>query len=67
MNKKKCGSRTFKNFDIQSEANFGDNQLLRPGTNNLITDISGIFVGNSHDEQLRSGVTVIMPDSSCVA
>ena len=67
MNKKKCGYRTFKNFDIQSEANFGDNQLLRPGTNNLITDISGIFVGNSHDEQLRSGVTVIMPDSSCVA
>ena len=25
------------------------------------------MVGNSYDEELRSGVTVIMPDSSCVA
>ena len=41
--------------------------LLRSGKNNLITDISSIFVGNSYDEELRSGVTVIMPDCSCVA
>ena len=41
--------------------------LLRSGKNNLITDISGIFVGNSYDEELRSGVTVIMPDCRCVA
>ncbi len=41
--------------------------MLRSGKNNLITDISGILVGNSYDEELRSGVTVIMPDCSCVA
>ena len=41
--------------------------MLRSGKNNLITDISGIFVGNSYDEELRSGVTVIMPDCRCVA
>jgi len=29
---------------------------------NLITDIPGIKVGNAHDEKLRSGVTVVLPD-----
>ena len=41
--------------------------MFKPGTNNLITDVPGIQVGNSHDTELRSGVTVIIPDSACVA
>jgi len=36
--------------------------LLNPGNDNLITDVIGIKVGNSHDESIRSGVTVILPD-----
>jgi D-aminopeptidase len=29
---------------------------------NLITDIPGLRVGNAHDEKLRSGVTVLLPE-----
>lgn len=36
--------------------------MLHPGKDNLITDVLGIKVGNSHDESVRSGVTVIIPD-----
>lgn len=36
-------------------------------TNNLITDISGITVGNAHDEQLGSGVTAILFEEATVA
>ena len=36
--------------------------LSAPGPRNLITDIAGLRVGNSHDEKLRSGVTVLLCD-----
>lgn len=29
---------------------------------NLITDVPGLLVGNAHDEKLRSGVTVLLPE-----
>lgn len=34
-----------------------------PGPRNLITDVDGIAVGQCHDRDLRSGVTVVLPDS----
>jgi D-aminopeptidase len=34
---------------------------------NLITDVPGIAVGNAHDETLRSGVTVVLPDERATA
>ena len=33
-----------------------------PGPRNLITDIDGVAVGQSYDKDLRSGVTVVLPD-----
>lgn len=38
----------------------------RPGTRNLITDVAGLQVGQAHDVDGRSGVTVILPDRSVV-
>lgn len=35
--------------------------MLRPGARNLITDVPGLRVGQCHDPDLRSGVTVILP------
>ena len=37
-----------------------------PGPRNLITDIPGLKVGQAHDDQVRSGVTVILPDERSV-
>lgn len=34
---------------------------------NLITDVPGVRVGQAHDEQLMSGVTVVLPDRPVVA
>ena len=31
-------------------------------TKNLITDIAGLKIGNAHDENVKTGVTVILPD-----
>jgi L-aminopeptidase/D-esterase-like protein len=39
----------------------------RPGSANLITDVSGIRVGNAHDSGVISGVTVIRPENRAVA
>src|SRR5580693_8137102 len=39
----------------------------RPGPRNLITDVSGIKVGNAADAALQSGVTVVLPDAPTVA
>src|SRR5271163_1809257 len=39
----------------------------RPGPRNLITDVSGIKVGNAADAALQSGVTVVLPDTPTVA
>jgi len=41
--------------------------LMYPGPTNLITDVPGIQVGNSHDPDLRSGVTVITPTHPSIA
>ncbi len=41
--------------------------MAKPGPKNLITDVTGIKVGNAHDEKVRSGVTVILPDARAVA
>jgi L-aminopeptidase/D-esterase-like protein len=40
---------------------------FKPGPRNLITDVTGLRVGNAHDERLKSGVTVILPDEPVVA
>lgn len=32
---------------------------MKPGPRNLITDVTGLLVGQSHDARLRSGVTVL--------
>ncbi len=39
----------------------------RPGPANLITDVSGLFVGSAHDVGVETGVTVILPAASAVA
>ncbi len=36
------------------------------GAKNLITDVPGIKVGNSHDEKVLTGSTVILPDERAV-
>ncbi len=38
--------------------------MTAPGANNLITDVAGLRIGNSHDEKLRSGVTVLLGDEA---
>ena len=40
---------------------------MTPGPTNLITDISGLRVGQAHDERLRSGVTVLLMDRPAIA
>lgn len=38
----------------------------RPGPRNLITDVTGLRVGNAQDQGARSGVTVVLPDGPVV-
>ncbi|AQS89327.1 peptidase T4 [Neoasaia chiangmaiensis] len=38
-----------------------------PGQRNAITDVAGLTVGQAQDEQVRSGVTVILPDQRATA
>lgn len=40
---------------------------MRPGPRNLITDVTGFQVGNAHDPDLRSGVTVLSADQPFAA
>ena len=40
---------------------------MKPGPRNLITDISGLKVGNAQDQTLKSGVTVLTADRPFVA
>jgi L-aminopeptidase/D-esterase-like protein len=40
---------------------------MRPGPKNLITDISGLRVGNADDAAMRSGTTVLTADQPFVA
>lgn len=38
--------------------------MTAPGPKNLITDVPGLKVGNAQDSRLRSGVTVLLGDTS---
>jgi L-aminopeptidase/D-esterase-like protein len=38
----------------------------KPGPLNLITDVSGLRVGQAHDARVRTGVTVLLPDQPCI-
>lgn len=38
----------------------------RPGPRNSITDVPGLKVGQAHDERVRTGVTVVLPDERAV-
>lgn len=40
---------------------------MRVGTNNLITDVAGISVGQSEDQTLKSGVTAVVGDAPFTA
>jgi len=40
---------------------------LKTGTNNLITDIKGLYVGNADNDPLKSGVTVLTGDKPFTA
>lgn len=40
---------------------------IRPGPRNLITDVDGLAVGNAGSLTVRSGVTVVLPESRAVA
>jgi L-aminopeptidase/D-esterase-like protein len=40
---------------------------IRPGPKNLITDVTGITVGQAHDAGVRTGVTVVLPEGRAVA
>ncbi|MDQ7262878.1 P1 family peptidase [Paracoccus sp. PS-1] len=37
---------------------------MRPGPRNLITDVSGLRVGNARDDRLRSGSTVLLGEAA---
>ncbi|NOX70739.1 MAG: P1 family peptidase [Gammaproteobacteria bacterium] len=41
--------------------------IARTGARNLITDVPGLAVGNAHDADTQTGVTVILPDEAAVA
>lgn len=38
-----------------------------PGARNLITDVDGLSVGNAADDDVWTGVTVVLPDTRCLA
>lgn len=40
--------------------------MSQPGKNNLITDVAGIRVGNAHDDDARTGTSVILCETPCV-
>ncbi len=39
----------------------------KPGPRNLITDVEGLTVGNAHDAEVGTGVTVVLPEQRAVA
>ncbi len=41
--------------------------MAKPGARNLITDVSGVKVGQAEDSRVRTGVTVILPDAPITA
>jgi len=40
--------------------------VARTGPRNLITDVAGLTVGNAHDADTQTGVTVVLPDEAAV-
>ncbi|MGC8201738.1 P1 family peptidase [Aliiroseovarius sp. PTFE2010] len=40
---------------------------MAPGPRNLITDVTGVVVGNAQDDKIKSGVTVLMADAPFTA
>lgn len=40
---------------------------IRKGPSNLITDVDGILVGNAENAQMRTGVTIILPERRAIA
>ena len=40
--------------------------MARPGPTNTLTDVAGLTVGQAHDADVRTGVTVIVPESRAV-
>ena len=40
---------------------------MKPGPRNLLTDVTGLLVGNAEDQDLKSGVTVVTGDVPFVA
>ena len=40
---------------------------IAPGPHNLITDVTGIRIGNAEDHRARTGVTVVLPDRAAAA
>ncbi len=41
--------------------------MIRKGERNLITDVPGLLVGNAQDLQIRTGVTVVLPEKPMAA
>lgn len=41
--------------------------MMRPGSRNLITDVAGLKVGNAQNDDLKSGSTVLIGDTSFTA
>jgi L-aminopeptidase/D-esterase-like protein len=37
--------------------------MVRPGKRNLITDVEGLKIGQAEDARVRTGVTVLLPDT----
>lgn len=41
--------------------------IVGTGPRNLITDVEGLKVGNAHNEGVKTGTTVLLPDEPCCA
>lgn len=41
--------------------------MIRPGPKNLITDVTGLRVGNAQDDRIKTGATVLVGDAPFVA
>ena len=41
--------------------------LVQTGRRNLITDIDGLQIGQAHDAEARTGVSVIVPQNPAIA
>jgi len=53
--------------DVSEQDNVASAAVSRTGLRNLITDVAGLKVGQSHDSKAQTGVTVILPNEAAVA